>query len=111
MPVTTIAALLKSNEPPRALIGHALPITGLFTLALAALLCLRYHVGWRGAGGVLVTTVVLVALLGLNISILGFVSVPRSELGVLLEVFVLLLAIIGVYAGAVVALGRSRFLG
>ncbi len=110
-PVTTIAALLAAHEPPNALIGRALPVTGLFTLAAATLLVIRYRPGWRRAGGVFVTTAVLVALLGLNISILGFVAMPRSELGVLLEVFLLLLAIFGVNAAAVMALGRSRFLG
>ncbi len=108
-PVTTIAALLAANEPPRELIGRAFPVTFLFTLAAAVLLIIRYRPDWRGAGGILVTTTVLVVLLGLNISILGFVAVPRSDLGVLLEVFLLLLAILGVYAAAVMALGRSRF--
>jgi hypothetical protein len=108
-PVTTIAALLAANAPPRELIDRALPVTGLFTLAVATLLIIRYRPGWRGACGVFVTTAVFVVILGLNISILGFVAVPRSELGVLLEVLVLLAAIIGVYAAAVMALGRSRF--
>ena len=52
-PVTTIAALLKTNEPPRELIGRALPLTRLFTLATAAMLSIRYRPGWRGAGGIL----------------------------------------------------------
>jgi hypothetical protein len=108
-PVTTIAALLQTNEPPRQLIGRALPMTGLFTLATAALLSLRYRPSWLGAGGILVTTSALVLLLGLNISVLGLVEVPGAELKVLAEVFVLLLAIIGVYAVVVVALRRARF--
>ena len=107
-PVTTIAALLAANAPPRELIDRALPVTGLFTLAVAILLIIRYRPGWRGACGVFVTTAVLVVFLGLNISILGLVAVPRSELGVLLDVLVLLVAMIGVYAAAVTALGRSR---
>ena len=110
-PVTTIAALLKSNEPPRALIGRALPLSGLFTLATAALLCVGYRPGWRGAGGLLLTTGVLILSLGLNISVLGLVGVPRAALGVLAEVFTLLVALGGVYAGVVVLLNRSRFGG
>jgi len=41
--------------------------------------------------------------------VLGLVEVPGAELKVLAEVFVLLLAIIGVYAVVVVALRRARF--
>lgn len=110
-PVTTITALLRANEPPRALIGHALPVSGLFTLATAALLSLVYRVSWRGAGGLLVTAAVLVVILGLNISILGLVEVPRAALGVLGEVVLLLVALGGIYSGAVVLLNRARFAG
>lgn len=110
-PVTTIAALLKTNEPPRALIRGALPVAALFTLGTGAVLSVVYRPGWRGIGGLFVTTAVLVLVLGLNISILGLVAVPRSEAGVLAEVFALLLALSGVYAVAVVALSRGRFRG
>jgi hypothetical protein len=108
-PVTTIAALLQVNEPPRALIARALPVTGLFTLATAVLLSVIYRPGWRGAAGLLLTTGVLVLLLGLNISILGLVGVPRAARVVLVEVLALLLALAGIYVGVVVGLNRSRF--
>jgi hypothetical protein len=108
-PVTTIAALLQAQEPPRALIGRALPVSGLFTLATAALLSVRYRPGWRGAAGLLLTTGVLVLVLGLNISILGLVEVPRAAIGVLVEVLALLTALAAIYVGVVVGLNRSRF--
>jgi hypothetical protein len=108
-PVTTIAALLQSAEPPRQLIGRALPFTGLFTLAAAALLGILYRPGWLGAVAILITTSVLILLLGLNISILGLVAVPRAALGVLVEVFALLAALFGVFAALVPALSRPRF--
>lgn len=108
-PVTTIAVLLQSKEPPQALIGRALPVSGLFTLATAALLSAVYRPGWRGAVGLLLTTGVLVLLLGLNISILGFVEVPRAAFVVLVEVLALLVALAGIYVGVVVGLKRSRF--
>ena len=108
-PVTTIAALLQTNQPPRQLIGQALPVTGLFTLVAAALLTVGYRPGWRGAAGLFVTTAVLVLVLGLNISILGFVSVPRSALGVFGEVLALLLVLAGAYVAVVVALNRASF--
>ncbi len=110
-PVTTIAALLQTNEPPRALIGRALPISGLFTLATVALLILVYRPSWKGAGGLLVTAALLVLILGLNISILGLVEVPRAALGVLVEVLVLLVALGGLYSGVMVWLNRNRFGG
>ena len=108
-PVTTIAALLQAKEPPRALIGRALPVSGLFTLATAALLSVIYRPGWRGAAGLLLTTGVLVLLLGLNISILGLVWVPRAAMGVLVEVLALLMALAAIYVGVVAGLNRSRF--
>lgn len=40
--------LHKNNEPPRELIGHPLPVTGVFTLVTAALLSIRYRPGWSG---------------------------------------------------------------
>ena len=108
-PVTTIAVLLQSKEPPRALIGRALPVSALFTLGTAALLSVVYRPGWRGAAVLLLTTGVLVLLLGLNISILGLVGVPRAALGVLVEVLALLMALAGIYVAVVVGLNRSRF--
>ena len=108
-PVTTIAALLQTNEPPRQLIDQALPMTGLFTLVVAGLLTAGYRPGWRGAAGLLLTAVVLVLVLGLNISILGLVSVPRSALAVLGEVLALLVVLTGAYVAVVVALNRPRF--
>ena len=51
----------------------------------------------------------LVLLLGLNISILGFVEVPRAAFVVLVEVLALLVALAGIYVGVVVGLKRSRF--
>ncbi len=106
-PVTTIATLLESNEPPRALIAKALPITGLFTLASAVLLIALYRPGWRGAGAILVTAVAVVAFLGLNISILGLVFVPKSSLYVIAEVFALIVTLALVYAASMAYARRS----
>jgi hypothetical protein len=105
-PVTTIAALLRANEPPRELISRALPVTGVFAVASAGLLTLVQRASARGALIIFVTTTVLILFLGLNISILGLVAVPRSELGTLVEVFGLLIAILGVYATVVALFER-----
>ena len=108
-PVTTIPALLQSNEPPRELIARAFPMTGLFGLGTAASLFLFYRPSWTAGFAILLTTSVLILFLGLNISVLGLVAVPRGALGVIGEVFALLVAIIGIYAWAVWSLGRSLF--
>ena len=99
-PVTTIPALLKSNEPPRALIAQALPITALFTAGCAALLTVLYRPGWRGAVAIFATTVFVVLFLGLNISILGLVFVPKALFYVLAEILALIVFLALVYAGS-----------
>ena len=103
-PVTTIAALLETNQPPTELIGRALPMTGGFTLGTAVLLSVLYRPSWSGALSLFVTTSVLVLLLGLNISVLGLVGVPHAEFRVLAETFGLLVLLGGVYTIAVILL-------
>lgn len=109
-PVTTIPALLKSNAPPRELIARSLPITALFTIGSAALLTALYRPGWRGAAAILVTTVVVVLFLGLNISILGLVSVPTAFLYLVVEVLALILSLALVYAGTMGLVWRKVLL-
>jgi hypothetical protein len=110
-PVTTITALIQAKAPPNQLISRALPFTGLFTLLTAGLLAALYRPGWPAAGAILVTTTVLILFLGLNISILGLVAVPRSALGVLGEVLVLLLVLALAYTAVIVALHWRQFRG
>jgi hypothetical protein len=107
-PVTTIQALLQSGEPPRELIGLALPMTGIFIVVAAATLSAIYRAGWARSASILVTTTAVVLLLGLNISVLGLVDVTRDALSALGEVLVLLLSLAGVYAAVVVGFARSR---
>jgi hypothetical protein len=97
-PITSIATLLESNEPPRALIGRALPITLFFTIGSGGLLTLLYRPGRLGALAIFVTTLVVILFLGLNISILGLVFVPKSSLYVIGEVVALIVALALVYA-------------
>jgi hypothetical protein len=84
-------------------------MTAVFTMVTAAILSGLYRASWRGAGAILVTTTVLVLLLGLNISGLGLVEASKAELRLLGEVLGLLVAIFGVYAAVVVALEPARF--
>jgi len=108
-PVTTIAELLKSNEPPRALIARALPVTAVFTMVSATLLSALYRPGWGGAGAILTTTFVIVLFLGMNISILGLVVVPKSSLWVIAQVLILTVTLAVVYVATMACVCRSAF--
>ena len=106
-PVTTISELLKSSEPPRALIVQAFPMTGVFTVASAAGLIALYRPGWQGAAAILTTTLAIVLFLGMNISILGLVVVPRSALYVIAELFALIVTLALTYATTMAYLYKS----
>jgi hypothetical protein len=108
-PTTTMAALVAANAPPDQLIGQALPLTAVFTLFAAVLICLLYRASWRHFGVVLVTCTFLIALLGLNVSVLGLVSIPRGSLYLVMEFFGLIFFINVVYATLFMVLER-RFL-
>jgi hypothetical protein len=97
-PTTTIAALSAANEPPDQLIRQALPFTALFTLFAAVLISLIFRANWRQFSVVLLTCTLLILLLGLNVSILGFIYVPRGSLYLVLEFFGLIVFINVVYA-------------
>ena len=107
-PTTTIAALSAANEPPDQLIRQALPFTALFTLFAAVSISLIFRANWRHCGVVLLTCTVLVLLLGLNVSVLGFVTIPRGSLYLVLEFFGLILAINLIYAAIFNILERKR---
>jgi hypothetical protein len=110
-PVTTIAALVVANEPPDELIRQAMPMTVIFTLATAALLSLLYGRSWTHFGAILLTCTVLVLALGLNVSVIGLVYIPRGSLYLVAELFGLILAINVVYVAAFIVLERKNLLG
>lgn len=103
-PVTTVAALVVANEPPDELILKALPMTAVFTLSASVLVSVFYRPGWRRYGAVLLTCSVLVLFLGLNVSVIGLVEIPRSAFYLVAELFGLILAINIVFAAAFIAL-------
>lgn len=96
-PVTTIPALLAMDGPPDELFRQAMPLTLIFTLATAVLVCLLYQRTWLHFGAVLVTCIVLVLLLGLNISVIGLVYIPLNSLYLIGELFGLIFTINSVY--------------
>jgi hypothetical protein len=106
-PVTTIAALVQANESPDELFGQAMPMTVVFTLATAALMSLMYRRSWLRLGAILLTCTVLVLALGLNVSVIGLVYIPRGSLYLIVELFGLILAINAVYVAVFIALERK----
>jgi hypothetical protein len=109
-PVTTIQQLLLSKKPPTELIGRALPVTGLFTFFSAAVLSAIHRPSWHGIAAIFITNLVIVLFLGMNISILGFVTLPRGSLWVLGEVLLLIVTLAAVYAFTVLFLEKGRFI-
>lgn len=108
-PVTTMAALVAANEPPGDLIGQAFPMTAVFTLATAVFISLLYRRSWMNFGAVLLTCTVLVLLLGLNVSTIGLVDIPRGSFYLVMELFGLIIALNIVYMAAFIALERRSF--
>jgi hypothetical protein len=107
-PVVSMAALMQTNGPPDALIAQALPMTLVFTVASAIGISLLYGRSWRHLGAILLTTTALVLLLGLNISALGLVSIPRGSFYLVAEFLGLVVLLAMVYVVVFVALARSR---
>lgn len=109
-PVATIATLIAEGGPPDRLIWQALPLTFPFTVIGAAafgIVCLGDMIGFAAA---LITSTVLVLLLGLNVSAIGLVEVPLSSLYLVGEIFGLILVLDLIYLAAFGWLGRRSLL-
>jgi hypothetical protein len=107
-PVATMAEMVTLNGPPSGLINKAMPMTAVFTLGMAALITQLYGRSWVKFASVLLTCIVLVALLGLNVSVIGLVSIPRGSLYLVLELFGLVVALNVVYMVVFMAMERRR---
>jgi hypothetical protein len=109
-PVTTLSAVIAANAPPDELIRQAMPMTAAFTLGTAALVSLLYPKSWTRFGAILLTCTVLVLLLGLNVSAIGLVDIPRGSLYLIMELFGLIVALNAVYVAVFIALERRSLL-
>lgn len=107
-PVTTTAALIAADEPPDELIAQALPGTAVFTVLGAAAVTRLVGDGWRAFGPTLVATVVVVATLGLNLSVLGLVSFSGSDALLVAELVGLVIVLAASNAILGVVLSRTR---
>jgi hypothetical protein len=108
-PVTTIPALVAANSPPDHLIKQAMPMTIVSTLLMVAVIIKLYARTWSHYGAIIVTCTVLVLLLGLNVSVIGLVEVPRSSIYLIVELFGLIFALNAVFAVALAGLEWRRF--
>ena len=107
-PVTTIAALVDTNSPPDELFRHAMPMTIIFTLLMALVMSLIYGRTWRNVGAILLTCTLLVLLLGLNVSTIGLVNIPRGSIHLVVELFALILVLNLVYVAVFIGFERMR---
>lgn len=103
-PRMTMAELLTSDGPPTELISTALPVTILFTLGAALVLSVLFGRMLAAFGAILVTCSVLVALLGLNVSVIGLIQIPTESLYLVVELAGLIVVLAASFAAVVVAI-------
>jgi hypothetical protein len=108
-PVTTMAAVMALNGPPDELIRQAMPLSVGFTLGWAALLSALWGRTPLKAFSILVTTAILVFLLGLNVSTLGLVELAGGGLWLVAEMLGLIMTLLFGFAGIFLLLERRRF--
>ena len=107
-PITTVEALIEVNESPNELIGKAMPLTVVFTFLMAGIVTVLSTRRWANFGSALLACVVLVLSLGLNVSIIGLISLPSGSLFLVVELFALILALGVVFAVAFAILERKQ---
>ena len=103
-PTMSFAALMALNGPPDQLIAQALPMTLIFTVVSAIVISLLYGRSWKNFGAVLLTSIVLVLLLGLNVSAIGLISIPKGSLYLVAEFLGLVVFINLIFVGVFLAL-------
>ena len=106
-PITTIAAVSAAGGLPMDLLGQAMPMTAVFTLFVSIVITLGYGRSWVKFSAVLLTSILLVLLLGHNVFILGLVDIPQGALYLVLEMFGLIIVLNVVYLIAFLALERK----
>jgi hypothetical protein len=92
-PVITLAEVMTYDALPGFLIRLELPVVIVSTLLMTAIIGRLYARTWLHYGGIFITCAVLVLLLGLNVSAMGLIAIPRSSLYLVLELAGLVLAL------------------
>lgn len=108
-PVTTIATLMASDTPPDYLFKQAMPMTIVSTIFMAIIIGKLYARAWIHYAAILLTCAVLVLLLGLNVSVIGLIFIPRSSIYLIGELVGLILALNIVFAVVFIGLNWNIF--
>lgn len=103
-PTMSFAALMALDGPPDQLIAQALPMTLVFTVISSIVISFFYKRSWKHFGAILLTSTVLVLLLGLNVSALGLISIPGGAFYLVAEFLGLIVFINLVFAAVFIAL-------
>lgn len=108
-PVMTLAEVMAYDALPDALIRMELPVVILSTLLMTAIIGRLYARTWLQVFGIFVTCAFLVLFLGLNVSAMGLIAIPRSSLYLVGELAGLILALNLVFVVVFLGLRRSSF--
>lgn len=109
-PVTTLADVMSNNQRPDKLIAHAMPLTISFILASTILISLLCGEKISHYLAILLTCSVLVLILGINVSIIGLVDIPKNSFYLIFELFALIILIMTAYAIMFLILERKRLI-
>jgi hypothetical protein len=97
-PIIPFAVAAAMGEPPREMFIKALPLTAAFVVAGAVLVSLLWGRNVKKFGVAFVSSLLLMTLLGLNVSILGLVEFTRDAVPVLSRFFGLIAFIMAFFA-------------
>jgi hypothetical protein len=110
-PVTTLAEVIEDEGPIDELIRMALPMTVIFALATVAAISVLFGRRRSDIGPIFLTVSVLVLFLGLNVSAIGLVDIPRDSTYLVAELFGLIIVINVAFAATFLILERERLAG
>lgn len=107
-PVVSMVAMITSSAPPDELFAQAMPLTVAWTLVTVGALSAMWGRTPAKAAALLLTTIILVGLLGLNIAVLGLVEMDGESLRPLWLFFELTVLIVLGNATVFLLLERRR---
>jgi hypothetical protein len=109
-PIMTIQELLASpNGLPDELFREVLPLVAVYTPFMALIITRLYGRRWISFGVVLLTSAILVLLLGLNIAPMGLIYLTDGWTKMLLELVVLIVTLNLVYALSYIVLTNLKY--
>lgn len=107
-PVTTFAAVVAANAPPRELMAQALPLSVAFAIGTSLLLYTLWGRGLLDALASLAASSALMILLGANVSVLGLVEMPGSAYRTVALFFALIVLLAVVFSVSAIIAGHRR---